>query len=69
MPSHPADELRRKGERPAPPFPPDHPVTPPMTEENRGGAAHPDAAFDEGGRTGNGVHPHSPPRPPIELED
>lgn len=67
--SHPAEELRRKGERPAPPFPPDHPVTPAITDENRGGAANPDAAFDEGVRPGNGVHPgHQPERPPLDGE-
>jgi hypothetical protein len=69
MPSRPADQLRKTGERPAPPFPPDHPVFPPMSDATPGGADNPDAAFDEGVRPGNGVHPHAPPRPPVEREE
>jgi hypothetical protein len=67
MPPHPADRLRRKGELPSPPSPADYAITPGLPE--RTDRDNPDAAFDEGVRHGNGVHPpHQPSRPPDRHE-
>ena len=52
-------------EKPFAPFPPSHPVLPPNAPKSDPARDVPPA---EDGRSGNGVHPHAPSRPPVERE-